>query len=702
MRRAFAVVLVVLVLPGAHARAWQVRPVGSGAGPGEALAAAVTAGGDVIAGGYLDQDGTGPAFTVIRLAAADGAERWRTLLPGSGAAGSPDRVNALVLDPTGAVIAAGTSTAPGPVQQFTVVKLSASTGAVQWRYDAPTQFGQALAVAADDAGHVIAAGFVRVDPLPPVFTVVKLMGETGEPAWTAQLEPTYHGLSVAAVAALAVRPDGDVVAAGHTGSGVNRVPDPVVVRLDRTTGAEIWRASSGGSCGEHLAVAPAGDVFVSGSRCLLAVPGTVQTLRLSGEAGTEVWSRSTPPVDALGLDGDGNPTIVATDIGFTFRFPAPVGFRAMRLARESGTVLADHAFTGERNCDTYLCAPFGDGQGGAVTPAGDVLVAGALGHLDDRFVTARLTGPDLHEAWRRNDPFWHAVPGRFAARAAILAPADRLVLPGAVTLESPASTSPVFSVLSLSAVDGALDACGDAVRDAGERCDDGLVESGCCGPDCAAAIPDGTACDDFDACSIGDVCTDATCRGTAPLPCAPCGTCNSRNGCVPDIAYECEGPTATNAAMVVIEQDARGRRRLAWQMRSGPATAVTDFGNPIDTTDYAVCAYANGKLLARAVAPAGPCGAGRRCWKRTRRGFAYRNPRAPDGISKLSLRAGAAGRTRLRVSARGPHLLAPALPVEEAGVLVQLRRGDDGAACWYADHTVVVKNRTDLFRATGD
>lgn len=690
-------IVLALVLHAQRANAWQAPISGTGSGPGEALAAAVAGNGDPIGGGYLD-DATGRVFAVVRLGAADGAERWRrTLARGGSVSGTADRANAVVLDGAGDVLAAGTTSTPALFEQFTVVKLRGTTGVLAWRWDWPFS-GQGLAVAVDDAGDVIAAGVAAVATpnAGGALTVVKLTGDTGAPAWTVQLEP---GFLLGSVAAIALRPDGDVVASGYVANQLG-YSTPVVVRLDRATGAEIWRDSAGLGCAARLAVSSIGDVFAADALC-----GSFQgqlssgVVRLSGESGAEVWSRSTARVEVLTLDDDDNPIIVATDVRSPGRSLVDIGFRALRLAHADGAVLAERAFPGDPPCD-YICYSRGRGQGAAVTTSGDVLLVGVLGSVDDRFVAARLAGSDLHEVWRRDDAFWHDVPGRFNARAAIAGPGDRLIVPGTVEAMPPAYLT--FSVLGLNAVDGALDACGDARRDTAERCDDGLGASGCCAPDCAAAIADGTSCDDFDACTIGDQCANASCRGTAPLPCAPCGTCDARTGCRADILYECKEPTTTNAATLVVEQQRRGRRRLAWTMRSGAATAVAEFGNPLDGTEYALCAYAEGALLARAVARAGACARGHRCWHRRRRGFEYRNPDAPDGISRLSLRAGDAGRTRLRVAAHGAHLLAPALPLVKTGIMVQLRRSDDRAACWLAEHTVIVKNRSDLFRATGD
>src|SRR4051794_10710338 len=99
-----------LLLAPVLARGWQLRLQGSGPGNGTARAVAVASNGDVIAAGFLDQTASAGDFAVVRLAANDGAERWRRVLPARGSANffSPEEeATALAVDGAGNVVAVG-------------------------------------------------------------------------------------------------------------------------------------------------------------------------------------------------------------------------------------------------------------------------------------------------------------------------------------------------------------------------------------------------------------------------------------------------------------------------------------------------------------------------------------------------------------------------------------------------------------------
>jgi cysteine-rich repeat protein len=681
-----AVVVVALVLATSWpVRAWQRSVEGSGGGNGEANVAVAASDGDVIVAGYVDQAGTGPAFTVVRLAAADGTERWRTVLAGTTGVSSygPSTrggVRALAIDASGGVVAVGSSSLPaGGPALFTAVKLVAATGAIQWRFDGLG--GEANAVAADSAGGVFVAGRSNIYGEVDYFTVVKLEGTTGAPLWTAQ-HPNVGAF------AIAMLPSGDVVVEGNE-IDFNRFPHPLVVRFDGSNGSGQWATSPvGGSSisGVHgpVAVTSGGDVLVTNGLCPDGgcLPNFVDVFLVAGGSGNVVWHRSVPPgppLSSSSLQGavrtlDDNLAITVIDDALCDVAGSCKEFRTLLIDHDDGAVLA------EREDGGYL----------AIAASGDLFVAGHEG------AAARLAPSDLHEIWRREADRVHAATAFFLAHGAVVA-GSRLVVPGYRWTGG----RRVFSVLSLDAGNGTLDACGDGVLDAGEQCDDGNLVDGDCCTACATNAADATSCDDGDACTIGETCTGGSCRSTEPLPCEPCGSCQPDYGCRANPAPVCARSTASDTATLVVKRG-RGGRVVRWSMRSGPETRRADLGDPTGAGGYALCAYSNGEMLVRATAPSGACRGARTCWHRTPRGFAYDDPKATDGLSRLSLRAGPAGRSRFRVAGHGPRLSLGDLPVGEGAVTVQLRRLDDPNVCWAADHTTIVVNRSRALRAVGD
>jgi hypothetical protein len=156
----------------------------------------------------------------------------------------------------------------------------------------------------------------------------------------------------------------------------------------------------------------------------------------------------------------------------------------------------------------------------------------------------------------------------------------------------------------------------------------------------------------------------------APLP-PLCGATPIASGC-----------RAAASGLLMIKKDADASRdRLIWKWLRGAATDLADLGDPRDATDYALCIYnassAPGALVA---SPRAAVGAGWRALGTT--GFGFSLAAAPDGLARVGLKSGAAGRARALAKGRGSGLGLPAaLPFGPApAVVVQLvnRAGD----CW--------------------
>lgn len=246
--------------------------------------------------------------------------------------------------------------------------------------------------------------------------------------------------------------------------------------------------------------------------------------------------------------------------------------------------------------------------------------------------------------------------------------------------------------------------CGDGRLDTGEGCDDGNVLDGdCCGATCQPEAAGGT-CDDGRTCTTGDVCAaNGTCAG-APVVCDACERCDEGVGCV-------VGPKAGCSRIVVArggQLDVKDRipdsgDALLWQWRRGAATPLAKFGDPLARDDYALCMWnAPGALLLRAGAGHGGSCRGKPCWKRiANRGWNYRNTDAtPDGIFKMKLLAGAAGKASIQVNGRGGGLPMPALGGVAMPLTVQLQ-GSHGA-CWESKHSTPSVNTAAQLKAKSD
>jgi len=221
-----------------------------------------------------------------------------------------------------------------------------------------------------------------------------------------------------------------------------------------------------------------------------------------------------------------------------------------------------------------------------------------------------------------------------------------------------------FGSLDLSS--GALvnfvrDACGSGTLSGAEQCDDGNTGGGDgCSASCALEL-----CD--------------------PVP-----------------RGDCRQSTAPGKGLLKLKA---GKGSLAWKLLKGEATALADLGDPLATASYALCVYdASGApqpLRLFAMPAAGDC-LGRPCWDaKGTRGFAYKDKAfTPDGVLKLDLGAGDAGKAKMSAKGKGSLLRLPALPLAPP-VTAQLVSGETGA-CWSATYSAPSRNDAEQFKAKAD
>jgi hypothetical protein len=152
---------------------------------------------------------------------------------------------------------------------------------------------------------------------------------------------------------------------------------------------------------------------------------------------------------------------------------------------------------------------------------------------------------------------------------------------------------------------------------------------------------------------------------------------------------DCRTGAALASKLVMKDKSDDGRDVVSWSWTRGAATDLTDFGDPLASTGFALCVYDDtfdpfgsraAHLLDSSIAPGGTC-AGRPCWSdRGPKGFRYKDKEAtPDGMKKLVLKPGVDGKARVVTKGSGVGIAQPALPlVPPVRVQLQASNGE----CW--------------------
>lgn len=254
--------------------------------------------------------------------------------------------------------------------------------------------------------------------------------------------------------------------------------------------------------------------------------------------------------------------------------------------------------------------------------------------------------------------------------------------------------------------------CGDGILDAGEDCDDGNVTDGdCCSSTCTAE-PDGGACDDGEPCTEGDQCASGACAGTPVTDGTPCddGSACTDDSCqsgscvgVAALAPGCKEPTLALKSQIVIKDKSPDKGdQVVWKWTKGADTAFPEFGTPNVADDYELCVYEPGpSVLFKGRIPGGGTCRGLACWKViSTKGYSYKDKdRTPDGMEKLSLKAGTSGAAKISAKGKGELLDMPSLGSVALPVVVQLK---GPGTCWEATFSTPILDTTEQFKAKSD
>lgn len=185
------------------------------------------------------------------------------------------------------------------------------------------------------------------------------------------------------------------------------------------------------------------------------------------------------------------------------------------------------------------------------------------------------------------------------------------------------------------------------------------------------------------------------------------GASIARGQCDPAPLSGCRQPTVADKASLMLKNQGGDGDKLGWKWIKGEATALEDFGDPLNTTVYTLCLYDEtagvpSLKLTAAVPAGGTCG-GDPCWSTIGKGFKYKDPSAGNaGISGLLLKFGESGKAKIVAKGKDANLDMPALPLaQDQHVIVQLK--NSLGTCWEARYGATAKkNDGEQFKDKSD
>jgi uncharacterized delta-60 repeat protein len=583
--RLAGIIMAGLALLANEARAWQQAVASTAFTPADSIEAqdnrvalAVDGGSNLILAGatkVTSNAGGGYDFVVVKLPAAGGTELWRYTLDGT-ASGSKDAARAVAVDHNGDVIAVGKTENTGSGGDFTIVKLAAASGSPLW---GPVElntagvngFDLAVAVALDADGNALAAGSMQTSaaPIRVDFTVVKLAAASGAVLWQ---RADIHGTGASNLAeAVAVDGSGNAIAAGFTAAATL---DLTVVKLAAANGADVWAqpfkfAGPGEDEGAALALDSVGNVVVAGATENGAAGMDFLVAKLAGATGTLLWPQVVKRggtgvdsfddhADAVTLDASGNVYVAGSSVSNTE--PGDSTDLTVLKLNADGTEAWFKTVVGS-------LAPQQRGEGFDVVAdlAGNAVVAGRVDDASGTsFVVVRLAADDGAEL-RLSTLDGPAASSRDEATAVTLDPSGNIAGAG----RTQDATGGLFTAVRLGCSGAEPVECTMQVPDDctfGGGCD---PATGQCS---TGARPNGSPCDDGDACTQTDACQGGSCTGANPVQCggecrgpgvcdAATGTCTSpvladgtacNDGDACTAQDSCQAGTCTPAAAAVV------------------------------------------------------------------------------------------------------------------------------------------------------
>ncbi len=188
---------------------------------------------------------------------------------------------------------------------------------------------------------------------------------------------------------------------------------------------------------------------------------------------------------------------------------------------------------------------------------------------------------------------------------------------------------------------------------------------------------------------------------TRTITMVPTVTPTPRSLCRPTPDSSCVGSVSPGQSKFLIKQSSHGGK-VGFDLKKAAATLKSDFGDPTASTDYSLCVYdkigGSPVLISGVMAPAGSN------WSDLgSKGFQYvSKDLAPNGMSKMLLRAGEDGRAGVKARGRGTGLQDPALPLDQSPAIIVQIVNDQGG-CWGTTFSApAIGNSSSSFLDRGD
>ncbi len=154
------------------------------------------------------------------------------------------------------------------------------------------------------------------------------------------------------------------------------------------------------------------------------------------------------------------------------------------------------------------------------------------------------------------------------------------------------------------------------------------------------------------------------------------------------------GVDEAGAGKLALKNKGGSKDRLKFLVKKLDTTNLDDFGDPTTFPSYSFCLYEQGFLSQEVRTQPGAH------WIATKTGFKYKDKSAlPDGLTKLTLKAGDAGKAKLALDGKGSNLQNPTTPLGEP-VTGQLINSD--GMCWEAEFSGAKKNDASQYNAKGE